>query len=124
MNEAVNLLRSIQSKRKDKDEYDLFGEQGEMGMSAYSYNAPPVFNQQPPMHTLPNHIYQPQLSPYSSTPSPTSIPPYSSTFFSASQSPASTHSDPIIDNSEGQSDFTEKELQQLGGEAVPPFDLA
>ncbi|XP_039278400.1 uncharacterized protein LOC111063278 [Nilaparvata lugens] len=66
INEAVNLLKSIQSKKKEKDEYDSFGEQvaiklrkitstqarfeaqqiinkklfeAEMGMSGYSYNA-------------------------------------------------------------------------------------
>lgn len=145
MNEAVNLLRSIQSKKKEKDEYDSFGEQvaiklrkitspqarfqaqqiinktlfeAEMGMAGYSYNAnthqqtyPNIFpstNQNYPQQT-----YQPQLSPYPLTQSPTLNSQYSSSSFSASQSPSSVRSDNISNNLGGQPELYENEIREL-----------
>lgn len=120
MNEAVNLLRSIQSKKKEKDEYDSFGEQvaiklrkitspqarfeaqqiinktlfeAEMGMAGYSYNANTHQQTYPNIFPSTNENYRPQLSPYPLTQSPTLNSQYSSSSFSASQSPSSVRSD-------------------------------
>lgn len=138
MNEAVNLLRSIQSKKKEKDEYDSFGEQvamklrkitspqarfvaqqiinktlfeAEMGMAGYSYNA--NTHQQTFSNIFPstNRNYQPQLSSYPLTQSPTLNLPYSSASFSASQSPSSDRSDYTSNSLGGQPEFNENELR-------------
>lgn len=120
MNEAVKLLRSVQSKKKEKDEYDSFGEQvaiklrkitspqarfeaqqiinktlfeSEMGMAGYSYNANTHQQTYPNLFPSTNENYRHQLSPYPLTQSPTLNLQYSSSSFSASQSPSSVRSD-------------------------------
>lgn len=143
IDEAVNLLRAIQSNKKDKDEYQLFGEQvaiklrnitspqarfsaqqiinntlfeAEMGMGVYSSNYQPFFHQQqtyPNMYPYPNQNIQPQLSPYPSPSSRTLTSPHSSSTFPVSQSPASTISEPIPDSLIRQNTYTENEYQQL-----------
>lgn len=129
MNEAVNLLRSIQSNKKEKDEYDSFGEQvaiklrkitspqarfeaqqiinktlfeAEMGINTHQQTYPNIFPS-----TYQN--YQPQLSPYPLTQSPTLNSQYSSASFSASQSPSSVRSDNISNNLGGQRELNENE---------------
>lgn len=140
MNEAVNLLRSIQSKKKEKDEYDSFGEQvaiklrkitspqarfeaqqiinktlfeAEMGMAGYSYNANTHQQTFPNIFPSTNQNYQPQLSPYPLTQSPTLNSQYSSSSFSASQSPSSVRSDNISNNLGGQLELNENEIREF-----------
>lgn len=139
MNEAVNLLRCIQSKKKEKDEYDLFGEQvaiklrkitspqatfeaqqtinktlfeAEMGMAGYPYNANTHQQTYPNIFPSRNQNYQPQLSPYALTQSPLNSQ-YSSSSFSASQSPSSVRSDNISNNFGGQPELNENEIREF-----------
>jgi hypothetical protein len=142
LDEAVTLLRSIQSNRKDKDEYQLFGEQvaiklrnitspqarfaaqqiinktlfeAEIGMIGNSYNSQPIFYQQtyPNMYPPQNLNYQSQISPYPSPSFPTLNSPSSSSTLPASQSSVSTHSESTSDNFLGLNTYTENEYQQL-----------
>lgn len=142
LEEAVNLLKSIQSNKKEKNEYQLFGEQvaiklrnitspqawfaaqqiinktlfeAETGMVVNSYNSQPMFHQQtcPNMYPPQNVNYQSQLSPYPPPRFPTLISPNLSSFFTASQSSTSTHSESTTDNLFGQNTCTENEYQEL-----------
>lgn len=145
LEEAVNLLKSIQSNKKEKDEYQEFGEQvaiklrnitspqarfaaqqiinktlfeAETGMIVNPHNFQPTFHQQtyPNMYPLQNLNYQSQLAPYQSPQSPrfpTLISSNSSSYFPASQSSTSTHSESTSDNLLGQTTCTENEYEQL-----------
>lgn len=140
LEEAVNVLKSIQSNKKEKDEYQLFGKQvaielreitssqarfaaqeiinktlfgAENGMMVNLYNFQPMFHQQtyPNMYLPQNLNYQSQLSSYSSP--RTLISPNSSSSFPASQSSTSTHSESTSDNLLEQTTCTENEFQEL-----------
>jgi len=139
IDEAVNLLRSIQSNKKEKDEYQLYGEQiaiklrnitspqarfaaqqiinktlfeAETGILVNPYNSQPMFYQQTYSNMYSNLNYQPQ--PYQSPRYPPPlISPNSSSSFPVSQSSASSHSESTSDNLLGQNTYTENEYQQL-----------